>query len=72
MSPVVLHGDLLPRPDGAPGLHPEAAPGLQREPGVTHAAVVTQGEGGEYAATLDTLKWENEVHGVKKTYVRYI
>ena len=56
VSPVVLHGDLLPRPDRAPGLHPDAVPGLQREPGVTHAAVVTQGEGGEYAATLDTWK----------------
>ena len=56
MSPVVLHGDLLPRPDRGPGLHPDAVPGLELKPGVTHAAVVTQGEGGEYAATLDTWK----------------
>ena len=56
LSPVVLDGDLLPRLDGGPRLHPDAVAGLELEPGVPHAAVVTQGEGGEYAATLDTWR----------------
>ena len=53
--PVVLDGDLVPGLDGGPGLHPDAVPGLELEPGVAHAAVVTQSEGGEDATTLDTL-----------------
>ena len=53
--PVVLDGDLLPSLDGGPGLHPDVIPGLELEPGVTNTAVVTQGEGGEDATTLDSL-----------------
>ena len=72
--PVVLDGDLLPRLDGAPRLHPDAVAGLELEPGVTHAAVVTQGEGREYAAALDTWKGRERkldmyVGVEKKTFV---